>query len=206
MSEDDDRPTPPSERKAWEARYSDGPTPWDTRITPPEVLEFWRNRPVPVGARALDVGAGRGTNAAFLALRQLQTVALDIAGLALHQAATRLTYLPDPILRNIHLVQASASHLPLSSDHFYYILDIGCFHGLPVALRCDYANEIGRVCQEGGFVQIFAFDKRDEDDDRGMTKLEVKERFGMRFEIIHEIQGRPDRAPCRWYTLQKRGK
>jgi hypothetical protein len=43
-------------RQHWEDRYRTGLTPWDTRITPPEVVQFWQEHAVLPGSLALDLG------------------------------------------------------------------------------------------------------------------------------------------------------
>ncbi len=44
-------------RLGFEWRYWRGQTPWDTQVTPPEVMEFIANTPP---GRALDLGAAPG--------------------------------------------------------------------------------------------------------------------------------------------------
>ena len=57
--------------------------PWDSGITPPELLEFLKDRPV---GRAIDMGCGTGTNLIHLALQGWQVTGIDFVPLAIHQA------------------------------------------------------------------------------------------------------------------------
>jgi hypothetical protein len=60
-------------RKSWsfDLRYLLGQPPWDTKVTPPEVVELVEGEGLPFG-RALDLGCGTGTNV------DLFDLALDI--------------------------------------------------------------------------------------------------------------------------------
>ena len=57
-------------------RYFRRRTPWDTNITPPEVVQCIENEKFPPG-RALDLGCGTGTNAIYLAQHGFETVGID---------------------------------------------------------------------------------------------------------------------------------
>ncbi|MCK7512216.1 MAG: methyltransferase domain-containing protein [Desulfobacterales bacterium] len=75
-------------RWRFEWRYWRGNTPWDTNITPPEVMEFIAETPP---GRALDLGCGTGTNAIALARHGWQATGVDFAPKAVHKArAARL--------------------------------------------------------------------------------------------------------------------
>ncbi len=74
-------------RTNWENHYREGRTPWDTRITPPEVQDFWSGGLLsPVGV-ALDMGCGTGTNVSFLASLGLEAVGLELSHAALDYRA-----------------------------------------------------------------------------------------------------------------------
>ena len=105
-------------RAHWDARYRSGQTPWDTGITPPEVLEFWREPAEPSpGAIVLDIGCGTGLNTLFLARQGLRAVGFDLSGQALRHAIRRLDrHLregPFPRGGKATFVQADVSRLPI---------------------------------------------------------------------------------------------
>jgi len=77
---------PDDQRRKWDQRYSSGSTPWDTGITPPEVVRFWREHSPPPRGLAVDIGCGPGTNVAYLAALGLRVIGVDVSGLALRTA------------------------------------------------------------------------------------------------------------------------
>ena len=72
-----------SGRWKFEWRYWRGNTPWDTNITPPEVMEFIAASPP---GKALDLGCGTGTNAITLARHGWQATGVDFAPKAIRAA------------------------------------------------------------------------------------------------------------------------
>jgi SAM-dependent methyltransferase len=196
-------------RTTWETHYQTGNTPWDSRITPPEVVDFWASDRLPHSGLAIDIGCGPGTNVAYLARLGLTVVGTDLAGRALNLARQRLQDEPAALRARMAFVQSDVSRLPFSAANADYMLDIGCFHGLPPELRDRYAQGIINNLRLGGYYQLYAFDcLADLTDDparkqRGMGATEVADRFGPELNVVEVIRGNPDRHPCRWYLLQK---
>lgn len=196
-------------RQQWEEQYRSGPTPWDTRITPPEVVQFWQNQPVPAGGVALDLGCGPGTNIAYLAGLGLTAIGFDLAGNALLTAQQRLHSEHPALLPRIQLVQADVTALPAQCAGACYMLDIGCLHGLPPECRHDYAQCVIRNLAPGGHYHLFAFDLLPEAERppdkpaRGMGEDEVEQLFAPHLMVVEIQRGRPDRQACRWYLLRK---
>ena len=194
-------------RAAWEARYSSGPRPWDTGITPPEVVDFWQKRTPSPAALAVDIGCGTGTNAAYLAGLGLRAIGVDLSLTALLLAQQRRDTLPPPVQQRLHFAQADVSRLPFQNANAVYILDIGCFHAIPADARYDYANGIVANLAPGGHFHLYAFDKLPEDsadpDARGLDETEVTDLFTPALSVVEIVRARPDRRPCRWYLLRK---
>src|ERR1700681_4661192 len=80
-------------------RYRGGETPWDTGISPPELLEALENPPEGLPRRMLDIGCGSGTNCLTLARRGWHTVGTDFAPLAIDTARQKMQVLADDIAR-----------------------------------------------------------------------------------------------------------
>jgi SAM-dependent methyltransferase len=195
-------------RQAWEERYRSGPTPWDTGITPPEIVSFWAQGELPPTGLALDIGCGTATNTLYLANLGLNVIGMELSGLALDRAAARLHPYTERVKRRISLVQADVAQIPLRNAEAVYAMDVGCFHALPGQLRHDYTNGLSKNLRTGAFYQLYAFDRLPEDEDnpdaRGLGPDEVEMRFGPTFEIVQIERAIPDPRPCRWYLLRRR--
>jgi SAM-dependent methyltransferase len=197
------------ERIRWEEHYRSGPTPWDTRITPPEVVQFWSSGRLPPTGLALDLGCGTGANVAYLANLGLTTFGFELAGNALATAVARFKQAQPHLLPRIQLIQSDATRLPIQVAKASYVLDIGCLHGVPLARRPDYVQGVIHNLAPGGYYHLFAFDLLPEAErppdrpPRGMDECEVATRFAPHLAVIEIERARPDRQPCRWYLLQK---
>jgi SAM-dependent methyltransferase len=195
-------------RERWEERYQSGPTPWDSGITPPEVVDFWAEGRLPPQGLALDIGCGTATNVTYLAALGLTVIGVDISLRALQRGQQRIARLPHPLQAQAHLFLADVSRLPLANAEAVYALDIGCYHTLPSAARRGYANEVARNLRCGGYYQLYAFDRVPEDADnpnaRGVGPSEIYERFTPFFEIVRMERANPNPHPCHWYLLQRR--
>ncbi len=209
MAVDSARQMMTNSRVHWDARYQEGTTPWDTRVTPPEVKTFWSGRPERRHGIALDLGCGPGTNAAFLAGIGLRVIGIDLSGFALGLASQRINAADPDIKQRISFVQADVTSLPIMDASATYILDIGCLHGVAREARYAYARSVAGNLAAGGYYQLFAFDRREEHTDysasrdRGMAENEVAGLFAPDLAVVDVQRGRPDRQPCRWYLLQK---
>jgi SAM-dependent methyltransferase len=131
---------------AWNENYASGTLPWDTGRVESALADFVQSGAVAPG-RALDIGAGRGTNARWLAERGFDVLGVDIAPLAVEQARERTTgaiaarcrfevrdFLADP-----------------PAGPFAFVFDRGCFHVFDNAAdRERFAANVARVLAPGG--------------------------------------------------------
>jgi SAM-dependent methyltransferase len=131
---------------AWNENYASGTLPWDTGRVESALAHFVQSGAVAPG-RALDIGAGRGTNARWLAERGFDVLGVDIAPLAVEQARERTTgaiaarcrfevrdFLADP-----------------PAGPFAFVFDRGCFHVFDNAAdRERFAANVARVLAPGG--------------------------------------------------------
>ena len=200
---------PQDTRTRWEERYTNGSTPWDTEITPPEVRAFWasgRLDPGHMGDQvAVDLGCGTGTNSAFLAGLGLNVVGVDISFTALERGQRRRISQPLPPPRRMVVTQASVDHLPVASGSAGYVLDVGCLHSVDVDTRFDYAKELVRILAPGGFYQLYAFEWEDtpENPRRWLASHEAERLFAQDLEFVEITIADPAPRPCKWYLLRK---
>ena len=124
--------------------------PWDTGVSPPELLEFIKNNQP---GRALDMGCGTGTNAITLARAGWEAVGVDFAPRAIKLAKQKIRQ------AGLHaeLVIGDVTNLRGIAGHFDLVLDLGCFHGISKAGREKYLDQLDRLLASNGFWLLYAF-------------------------------------------------
>jgi cyclopropane fatty-acyl-phospholipid synthase-like methyltransferase len=124
--------------------------PWETGISPPELMSFIENYPP---GRALDLGCGTGTNAITLAQHNWKVVGVDFASRAIkvaRQKAKRAGV-------QVEFYVDDVTSLKKVSRNFDLILDIGCFHSISRELRKDYLSNLDRLLTKQGTYMVYAF-------------------------------------------------
>lgn len=128
--------------------------PWDSGVSPPELLEFIRTHPP---GRAIDLGCGTGTNVITLAKAGWQVCGVDFAPRAIRLAKAKL--------KREHLTAdlrvGDVTRLDNITGPFDLALDIGCFHSLARTQKQDYLTQLERILVPGGFWLLYAFFKPD---------------------------------------------
>lgn len=123
--------------------------PWDTRVSPPELLDFIASHPP---GRALDLGCGAGTNVITLARAGWQAVGVDFALNAVREGRKRI--------RNAgvqaRLEVGDVTELRGFNGPYDLILDMGCYHGLPKEGRRAYRDNLLRLLAPGGVFMLYA--------------------------------------------------
>jgi SAM-dependent methyltransferase len=128
-------------------RYFGNP-PWDTGVTPPEVMGFIQTH---TPGRALDLGCGSGTNVLSLARAGWQVTGVDFAIKAADQARRRLK------LAGVSgiIMQRDVTDLDDQSGGFDLILDIGCYHSLPGDKKAQYEANLKRLLAKQGWFLLY---------------------------------------------------
>ncbi|MEV1204215.1 class I SAM-dependent methyltransferase, partial [Microbispora rosea] len=148
-------------RRALENYYRDGKPPWDTGVTPPELVALIEghepgngagNGALPPG-RALELGCGTGTNAIYLARHGWEVVAVDLVDRAIEQARERAVAAGAAV----RLLQGDATRLdeldaPGPYDLFF---DLSCYCGIPPHRRDAYAAGLTRRAAPGARLLMF---------------------------------------------------
>src|SRR5579863_978699 len=75
--------------RCWDESYAAGELPWDTGEPEPLLVEFVTSGRIQP-TRTLEIGAGTGTNAIWLAERGFDVLGIDVAPLAVEQATAKL--------------------------------------------------------------------------------------------------------------------
>lgn len=177
--------------------------PWDTRISPPELMDFIACH---APGRALDLGCGAGTNAITLAQHGWQAVGVDFVGKAIRMA--RLRARDAGVSVDFHV--GDVTRLDKVHGPFDLVLDIGCFHGLPPAGMAAYAHNLDRLLAPGGTFLLYAFyrDGPASGEAPGGISAGITNRDLMLFEDRLTLQDRQDGfdgrgRPSAWFTYTR---
>lgn len=141
----------PQARESWAETYRNTPyqqLPWFSATPADWIVRSYRERWLRRGGTHLEVGCGAGTNALWIARRDVRTVGIDLAEGAVRAARSRARH--RPVGARPTFVQADALALPFADGAFRSASDIGCFHTLPPSRRRDYGEELYRVLVPGG--------------------------------------------------------
>lgn len=131
---------------SWNESYASGQLPWDTGQPESLLVEF-----IDTGAVApcpmLEIGAGTGTNAIWMAERGFDVLGVDIAPLAVERASAKIKQ------RALHCRFAVCDFLaalPLAGS-FQFVFDRGCFHVFDDSdERQQFAARVAAVLAPGG--------------------------------------------------------
>lgn len=107
----------------WNESYASGALPWDTGEPEPLLVEFVTSGRVQP-TRALEIGAGTGTNALWLAERGFGVLGIDVAPLAVERAMAKLNG------RDLNCRFQTLDFLAADPPDgpFHFVFDRGCFH------------------------------------------------------------------------------
>ena len=182
-------------------RYADGDMPWDSGITPPEIMDILAQaRP----GSALDLGCGTGTVLRELLRHGWRADGIDFVQRAIDLAAAKLADFPPDSYR---LFRGDVTSLYKLSDlrpPYDLVIDIGCGHSIDPARLADYAAGITERLNAGGSFMLYASHPRPEST-VGWTPRQVERMFAERLEL-HWEQRSHDLGlgvPASWYHLRK---
>lgn len=191
-------------------RYRQGETPWDTGISPPELLEAIENPPVGLLRRMLDIGCGTGTNCLTLALRGWHTVGIDFAQLAIDTATQKAQAVADDIERvggSTRFFVADVTQLapPAPADRFSLLLDLGCLNGIPPERYTDYARMVAEQAMPGALFLLYAhLPVAGRERPRGITPDELDRLLAGAFRLERrEMGSAPQGGQSMWNWLRR---
>jgi SAM-dependent methyltransferase len=182
----------------FEWRYCRRQTPWDTNITPPEVMAFLEDA---IPGRALDLGCGTGTNPITLACRGWQVIGVDFSPRAVRMARRKAARAGVSIDFRV----GDVSNLSELTGPFDSALDIGCLFTLKEGERRRYANGLSRLLRPGAIYMLYAWLPRPwRGRIWGIPSEEVTALFVPAFEQQRSAIGEEGGAASAWYWFVKR--
>jgi SAM-dependent methyltransferase len=182
----------------FEWRYWRKQTPWDTQITPPEVMAFLAEAPP---GRALDLGCGTGTNAITLCEHGWRVTGVDFSPKAIAAGRRKAARKNLPI--DFHI--GDVAELSFLSGPFDFALDIGCLFSLRAPDHEKYAAGLISMLPPGARYMLYAWLPQIRNGRRmGISSQEVATLFIPAFALDRTEVGRDGDGQSAWYWLTRR--
>jgi ubiquinone/menaquinone biosynthesis C-methylase UbiE len=143
-----------------------GKPPWDTGISPPELIRFIDSNPP---GKALDLGCGTGTNAIKLAQNHWQVTGVDFVPKAIKKAQQRA----QEAGVDIKFILGDVTNLSTINTVFDLVLDIGCYHNLTKDGKLKYIRNLKRLLAPRGTFLLYAFIRSLDSDKSGASDQDL---------------------------------
>jgi SAM-dependent methyltransferase len=181
----------------FEWRYWRKQTPWDTQLTPPEVMAFLAKT---TPGRALDLGCGTGTNAITLCERGWRVTGVDFSPRAI--AAARRKAARKKLIIDFHV--GDVADLSFISGPFDFALDVGCLFSLKARDREKYAEGLNSMLRRGAHYMLYAWlPQVRRGRPIGISLEEVKTLFLPDFSLDKTEVGRDGDGQSAWYWFTR---
>ncbi len=180
--------------------YLFGFKPWDSGVSPPELVQLVEGEHALPPGKALDLGCGTGTNAIYLAQHGWDVTAIDFTPRAVaaarHKAAVAKV---QPRILEGDVTRLDA--LDVGGD-YSLLFDLGCYHSIAHEGRPAYARGVTAAAAPGATMLLFGFSPHQmRFGPAGMTRQEIQERF-LHWSIDSATPG-TDRIETWWYRLRR---
>lgn len=183
-------------------RYQNNEIPWDTGITPPEIVQIVAELPP---GRALDLGCGTGTNVRYLLDHGWEADGVDFVQQAIDTARAKLAAYPaerwGAFCHDVTRLESCTGLRP----PYDLVIDIGCGHGVDSAQQSKYAQDIANLLRSGGVFMLYAHFTTG-DDHFNWEQGDVERLFAPFFDIISQVisSDTTNGHPSGWYRLQRK--
>jgi cyclopropane fatty-acyl-phospholipid synthase-like methyltransferase len=171
--------------------------PWDTGISPPELMDFINNHPP---GRALDLGCGTGTNAITLAKAGWQVTGVDFVRRAIQIARRKARQAGV----TIDLRMGDVTRLEKVYGPFDLVLDIGCYHGITTPGRQAYRENLKRLLAPTGNFLMYSIFRQADEGRPGMLDEDIQAFFDD-FDLLQRQDGLDNRGRrSAWFNFRKK--
>jgi SAM-dependent methyltransferase len=191
MSSSKSDPTGPLGRGSWDAVYRDlrpDELPWNAGGPDPDLVRLVDSGKIPVG-RAIDLGAGPGHDAVYLAKEKFRVLAVDISPAAIELAKANAKLAGVDVAIDFRVEDVLRLSSPVGSANF--VNDRGCFHTLAPNDRQTYVDRVCGVLVPGGrlFLRTFSDQEKPGPGPHRFTRKELEDLFSGKFEFLEFKEG-----------------
>jgi SAM-dependent methyltransferase len=180
--------------------YLVGFKPWDSGVTPPELVAVVEGANALPAGKALDLGCGTGTNAIYLAQHSWEVTAIDLTPRAV--AAARRKAAAAGARPRILAGDVTRLETLRIGDGFTLLFDLGCYHSIPDVGRDAYARGVTAAAAPGARLLMFGFAPHQmRFGPTGFTRDELECRFPQ-WTIESAVRG-SDRMETWWFRLRR---
>ena len=177
--------------------YLFGFTPWNTGVTPPEVLDFLKRNPP---GRAIDLGCGTGTNVIALADHGWTAEGVDFVPKAIRIA--RRKAFKSGLSEKAHFQVGSVLSPTVYDGRYDLVLDIGCFHSFSGQDVEQYIQLVSTHLKSGGDLLLYVHLLTDPGQGHGASEASL-ERMGEVLRLVERSDGEDGPRPSAWLRFVK---
>ncbi len=169
--------------------------PWDTRISPPELLTYIGSHPP---GNALDLGCGTGTNVITLANSGWRATGVDFSRMAIYLARRRI----EKAELSAQVLSADVTRPLPFQNGFDLVLDLGCFHILPE--KQGYLRNLEMLLNGGGHWLMYGFcDSSAAAQGPGLRPRDIEAVLARRLHLLERQDGFHRSRPSAWFLFEK---
>lgn len=183
--------------------YLRGHTPWDTNVTPPELVETVTGPDALTPGRALDLGCGTGTNVIYLAQHGWDAVGIDFVDHAIRRARTKAARAGVPA-QFFAADVTQLENIPGLEGSFDLVVDIGCFHSLSPQGQKAYAGALKRRLRPEGTFLLYTWLTDGPDTDAVQYSADpIVNLFEPDLQLQTSQHGQERGRPTGWYWFSR---
>ena len=174
-----------------------GFTPWDTGVTPPEVIELIGKYPA---GRMIDLGCGTGTNVIAFAEKGWEAEGVDFVPAAIRIARREASRrgISDQTIFHIGSVLSPEVY----RGKYDLVLDIGCFHNFSGRDVERYIQLVSTSLTPGGRLLLYVHLLTDPEQGHGASEASL-ERIGEVLSLVERVDGDEGSRPSAWLEFVK---
>ena len=173
-----------------------GKPPWDTGISPPELMEYIKNNQP---GYAFDLGCGTGTNAITLAENGWKTTGVDFSMRAVRKAQQK----SERAGITIRFYKDDVSRLKPFKIKFDLLLDIGCFHSLSKTEKERYIGNLPGLLKNGGDYLLYGWYTENTESGTGINDRDLKAFSSLMTQINRKDTTEKGKYPSVWLLYKK---